>query len=74
MKLETDIKISYILFYGGVISLAAWILTLIIIMVFFAPITDTYVGVAFLFWGMISTSAVITQAGNHGCDPVIRRF
>ena len=73
MKLETDIKISYVLFYGGLISLVSWILTLMIIGMFFAPVTDPYLGIGFLFWGMISASAVLTEVGNFGGDRFVGR-
>ena len=73
MNFETTLKLHCFIFYGGFVSLVVWILTLMIIGMFFAPITNTYVGIVFLFWGMISACAVITEAGNFGGDMFVGR-
>ena len=66
MKFETELKIHCIMFYGGLISLLIWIISSVIIMLFFSPVTDTVLSIMFLLWGMISASFVIIEADNFG--------
>lgn len=66
MKFENELKIHCLIFYGGLTGLFAWLFGLIIIALFFLPITNPYLGIGFLLWGAISASAVIIEAENFG--------
>ena len=74
MNFETTLKLHCFIFYGGLVSLFVWIFGLITIGLFFAPVTDPYLGVGFLFWGMISASAVLSEVGNFGGDMFVGRI